>query len=370
MLIIPLDILSFDATIFFTYGVRSSIGRAQDCGSWCCGFESRRSPFMNLVIGGTGFLGREIICQLLERGQKVRTLCRRNEDVPKEAEVILGDITDPTSLQMACQGVETVYHTASIPSISLHWKPFYETNVLGTQNVLDACKAAEVRKLIYTSSASVAFDCKPQHGADETAPYPDRWYAHYPHSKAIAEKTILNAASGSLLTCSLRPHLIIGGRDRHLIPRLLARARSGRLFRVGDGTNLIDIIFVENAALGHIQAAEALTGTESPVNGNAYFLSQGKPVNCWNWINEVLTMKGLPKVRRSISFSAAWALGWTLESIYKYCRLPGEPVMTRFLAAQLAVTHYLSIAKAQRDFGYAPMVSMEEGMRRLAETHL
>ena len=338
---------------------------------------------MNLVIGGTGFLGREIIGQLLERGQKVRALCRRSGWMPEGTEFVLGDITDPASLQKACQGVETVYHTAAIPSISLHWKPFYDTNVVGAQNVLDACKAAGVRKLIYTSSASVTFDCKPQHGIDETAPYPDRWFAHYPRSKAIAEKMILEAAgvdgrrrtengrrvpaaqSPELLTCSIRPHLIIGSRDRHLIPRLLQRAQSGRLFRVGDGTNLIDIIFIENAALGHILAAEALMGPESPVNGNAYFLSQGEPVNCWDWINEVLTMKGLPKVRRSISFSAAWMLGWTLENVYKCCRFQGEPVMTRFLAAQLAHTHYLNIAKARRDFGYVPVVSMGEGMKRL-----
>ena len=323
---------------------------------------------MNLVIGGTGFLGREIICQLLERRQKVRTLCRRSEDLPEGAEVVLGDLADPVSLQKACQGIETVYHTASVPSISLHWKPFYETNVLGAQNVLNACKATGVRKLIYTSSASVTFDCNPQHNADETTPYPDRWFAHYPRSKAIAEKMILDAASDSLLTCSLRPHLIIGRRDRHLIPRLLQRARSGRLFRVGNGKNLIDIIFVENAAIGHIQAAETLTGKESPVNGNAYFLSQGEPVNCWDWIDEVLAMNGLPKVKWSIPFALAWTLGWMLEGVYKHCRLQGEPVMTRFLAAQLAHTHYLNIAKAKRDFGYVPMVSMEEGMKRLADS--
>ena len=321
---------------------------------------------VNLVIGGTGFLGREIICQLLERGQKVRTLCRRNEDIPGGAEVVLGDIKDPASLQKACQGIETVYHTASVPGISVHWKPYYETNVLGAQNVLDACQAAGVRKLIYTSSASVIFNCKPQPGIDETARYPDRWLAHYPHSKAIAEKMILDAAAASpLLTCALRPHLIIGKRDRHLVPRLVERAKSGRLFRVGDGQNMIDIIFIENAAQGHIQAAEALTNKESPVNGNAYFLSQGEPVNCWDWINEVLTIKGLPTVKRSIPLSAAWALGLALEGWYKCFQLQGEPVMTRFLAAQLGHTHYLNISKAKRDFGYVPQVSMAEGMRRL-----
>ena len=320
---------------------------------------------MNLVIGGTGFLGREIACQLLERGQRVRTFCRRNGDVPEGAEIVLGDLVNPISLRKACQGVETVYHTASIPSISVHWKPFYEINVLGAKNVLDACKATGVRKLIYTSSASVIFNCRSQPGIDETAPYPDRWLAHYPHSKAIAERMILDAASDSLLTCAIRPHLIIGRRDRHLIPRLLARAKAGRLFRVGDGTNLIDIIFVENAAWGHIQAAETLTCKESPVNGNAYFLSQGEPVNCWDWINEVLAMKGLLTVKRSIPFSVAWALGLALEGWYKCCQLQGEPVMTRFLAAQLAHTHYLNIAKARRDFGYAPLVSMAEGMKQL-----
>jgi len=333
---------------------------------------------MNLVIGGTGFLGGEIIRQLLERGQKVRTLCRRNGDVPEGAEVVLGDITDHPSLERACQGVETVYHTASIPSISVHWDPFFATNIIGTLNVRDVCRKVGVQKMIYTSSASVIFNGKPQHGVDETTPYPTEWLAHYPHSKAVAERLVLDTATehptqdrseqGSLLTCSIRPHLIIGKRDRHLIPRLLQRAESGRLFRVGNGKNLIDIIFVENAALGHIQAAEALTSKESPVNGNAYFLSQGEPVNCWEWIDEVLVMKGLPKVKRSISHTAAWMLGLALEGWYTCFRLRGEPIMTRFLAAELALTHYLNIDKARRDFGYAPVVSMAEGMRRLEET--
>lgn len=329
---------------------------------------------MNLVIGGTGFLGGEIVRQLLERGEKVRAFCRRQPAEPNHAEIVLGNLADRQALHNACRGVETVYHTASLPSISVHWKPFYETNIVGAQNVLDACRDNGVRRLIYTSSASVTFNCQPQKGVDESLPYPNRWLAHYPHSKAIAEKMILDSVSSNhlgsrvpFLACSLRPHLIIGHRDRHLFPRLFARAEQGRLFRVGDGSNLIDIIFVENAALAHIQAANALTDSSSPVNGNAYYISQGKPVNCWNWINEILSMKGLPNVQRSISLKTAWQVGCFLESCYKLFRLSGEPWMTRFLAAQLAQTHYLNISKAKKDFGYEPKLSYEEGMEHLKQ---
>jgi nucleoside-diphosphate-sugar epimerase len=329
---------------------------------------------MNLVIGGTGFLGGEIVRQLLERGERVRAFCRRRPEESGDAEIVLGNLSDRQSLLNACRGVETVYHTASLPSISVHWKPFYETNIAGTQNVIDACCENGIRRLIYTSSASVTFNCQPQKGVDESAPYPKHWLAHYPHSKAIAEKMILDAVSPNnpnskvpFLACALRPHLIIGHRDRHLFPRLFKRAQRGRLFQVGDGSNLIDIIFVENAAFAHIQAANALTDSSSPVNGNAYYISQGKPVNCWNWINEILTIKKLPKVQQSISLKTAWKLGCFLEGWYKLFRLSGEPLMTRFLAAQLAQTHYLNIAKAKKDFGYEPKLSYEDGMELLKQ---
>ena len=168
-----------------------------------------------------------------------------------------------------------------------------------------------------------------------------------------------------LLTCALRPHLIWGPRDRHLIPRVLERARSGRLRRVGDGTNLIDTVYVENAAAAHLLAADALR-PGSPVAGRAYFISQGEPVNCWAWIDELLAMAGLPPVRKSISLRAAWAVGAACEAAYWLLRLRGEPPMSRFLAAQMATSHYFDIARARRDFGYEPKISMAEGMRRLA----
>lgn len=316
-----------------------------------------------LVTGATGFLGRYIVRQLHERGETVRALVRKPEEFPDAVEVVRGDLTDRDSIFSATRNIETVFHTAALPGISMQWRPFYETNVVGTQNVIAACQANGVKRLVFTGSPSVTFDGKPQENVDESAPYPTRWLAHYPHSKAIAEQAVLNAEG--LLTCSLRPHLIWGPGDRHLIPRLLDRARRGRLMRVGDGRNLIDMIYVENAAAAHLQAADALTDEKSPVNRNAYFLSQGEPVRCWDWIDEILKGFGLPPVKRSISFGTAWTVGVGFETVYRLFGRRGEPMMTRFLAAQLALHHYFCIDKAKRDFGYKPIISTEEGMNRL-----
>jgi len=167
------------------------------------------------------------------------------------------------------------------------------------------------------------------------------------------------------MTCSLRPHLIWGPRDQHLIPRLLDRARSGKLRRVGDGTNLVDMVYVENAAAAHLQAADALR-KGSPVCGSAYFISQGEPVNCWDWINEIVGLAGIESIRKSISLSAAWRIGALMEFVYGLLRIESEPRMTRFLAAQLATSHYFDISRASKDFGYEPLISTAQGMRRLA----
>ncbi|MDR1960127.1 MAG: NAD-dependent epimerase/dehydratase family protein [Planctomycetaceae bacterium] len=322
-----------------------------------------------LVTGGGGFLGQHIVEQLAARGDQVRTFGRnRYQELERwNVEQFQGNLCSREDVFAACTNIDTVFHTAAIPAITCQWKPFYETNIIGTQNVIHACLENGVKKLIYTSSPCVVFDGKEKNGVDESVPYPDRWLAHYPHSKAVAEKMILNHnGCKGLLTCSLRPHLIWGPGDKNLIPRLLERALSGHLHRVGDGTNLVDTIYVDNAAEAHLQAADALAAG-SPVAGSAYFLSQGDPVNCWKWIDELLDLAGLPPVRKAVSLNHAWIVGTFLEKVYTFCRFTGEPVMTRFLATQLALSHWFDISRAQRDFGYTPTVSTTEGMHRLRQ---
>jgi nucleoside-diphosphate-sugar epimerase len=171
---------------------------------------------------------------------------------------------------------------------------------------------------------------------------------------------------GGLLTCSLRPHLIWGPRDQHLIPRLIERARRGQLRQIGDGKNLIDAVYIDNAAAAHLLAADALRPA-SLAAGKAYFITNGEPVNCWQWINEILALAGLPPVTQRISLPAAYAAGAAIEAVWTVLRRTDEPRMTRFLAAQLATSHYFDITAARRDLGYHPQVSMAEGMRRLGE---
>ncbi|MGL6226081.1 MAG: NAD-dependent epimerase/dehydratase family protein [Thermoguttaceae bacterium] len=328
-----------------------------------------------LVTGGGGFLGRYIVQALLERGETVRTFARKDYPELKKmgVQVLRGDIRNKEDVQKACQDMDLVFHTAALPGIQCQWTPFYETNVLGTQHVIEGCREHNISRLVYTSSPSVVFAGKSQENIDESVPYPEKWLAHYPHSKALGEQLVLEAngtplrnGKGRLLTCSLRPHLLWGPHDQHLIPRLLDRARSGRLMRVGDGKNLVDQLYIENAAQAHLQAADALT-PDSAVQGRAYFLSQGEPINCWDWINEILGFVDLEPVQRQLPFQAAWTIGAVLETVYSLLGLKGEPRMSRFLAAQLATSHYYDISAARRDFGFSPMISTHEGMQRLRD---
>lgn len=321
-----------------------------------------------LITGATGFLGRFVTQRFIAAGAKVTVVARKVS--PELAElpvrILQADLRDYQRLRDACQEQDVVQHVGGISGIWGKWTDFYATNTLSTQALLEGARQYGVQKFVYTSSPSVTFDGRDQCGVDESVPYARRWLCHYPHSKMLAEKAVL-AAHGrdGLLTCALRPHLIWGPGDRHLIPRVLARARAGQLRRIGDGKNLIDIVHVENAAHAQWLATQALQ-PDSPVGGKAYFISQGEPVNCWEWINQILQLADLPPVRRSISRHLAGWIGGALE-----CAQPlltrNEPRMTRFLASQLSCSHYFNISAAQRELGYQVLVSTDDGMRRLAK---
>ncbi|MGD9854239.1 MAG: NAD-dependent epimerase/dehydratase family protein [Planctomycetaceae bacterium] len=322
-----------------------------------------------LVTGGGGFLGMYIVERLVARGDRVRVFCRGSYGRLDElgVETVQGDLCEGAAVAAACAGVDLVFHVAALPGIWGPWRRFYDVNTRGTEHVIAGCRQHGVGRLVFTSSPSVVHDGRPHENADESLPYPERYLCHYPHTKALAERAVLAAHEpGRLLTVSLRPHLVWGPRDNHLIPRLIQRARTGRLVQVGNGENWISMSYVENAAAAHLIAAESLKD-DSAAGGQAYFINEPEPVRLWDWINEILRRAGLPAVRRRISAKTARRMGLVLEGIYSVLRLPGEPPMTRFLASQLSESHTYSTAKAARDFKYSPEIRVEEGMRRLEQ---
>jgi nucleoside-diphosphate-sugar epimerase len=319
------------------------------------------------VTGGGGFLGSAIVRMLRERGDEVRALCRGDYPALREAgaEVVRGDLADPVAVERACAGCDAVIHAAALAGIWGRYSDYRRTNVDGTANVIAACRKAGIRRLVYTSSPSVSYGPQGVAGGDESLPYPRKQGSHYSATKAEAERMVMAADGAELRTCSLRPHLIWGPGDNHLAPRLVSRAKAGTLRIVGNGENLIDTIYVDNAARAHLLALDRL-GAEGPPAGRIYFLSQGQPIRAREWIDRILASAGLPPVRKRISIGAAVAAGAACELVYSAFRISSEPPMTRFLAHQLSAPHWFDIGAAKRDLGYEPEIDMEEGFRRLA----
>jgi nucleoside-diphosphate-sugar epimerase len=322
------------------------------------------APKKVLVTGGGGFLGRAIVKLLVQRGDHVRSFSRNfyPELASMGVEQMQGDIRDYTAIGQALKGVDLVFHTAAKAGIWGNYSDYYEINVTGTQNVVAGCKKHHIPKLIYTSSPSVVFNGTDMEGVNESAPYPARYYAHYPKTKAMAEQNVIRAAGQGLMTIILRPHLIWGPRDKHFVPRIISRAK--HLIRVGSGRNLVDTVYIDNAADAHILAADGLEKNPK-LSGNMYFISQRDPVALWDMINHLLKAAGLLPVKRSMPHRVAWLMGFILEFSYRAFHISGEPRMTRFLANELAKAHWFDISAAEKDLGYTPRISTTEGLRRL-----
>jgi 2-alkyl-3-oxoalkanoate reductase len=322
-----------------------------------------------LVTGGGGFLGSHLSCRLQEMGHRVSVLGRRRyPELPENIIQFQANLRDPKAVSQACRDQDSVFHAGALPGIWGSKRDFYDTNVDGTRHVIEGCIEHGVRKLVFTSSPSVIYNQTDMENVDESSPYPSHYLSDYPKTKALAEQQVV-AANGQqgLLTVCLRPHLIWGPGDPHLVPRIIEQAKKGQLVRVGEGTNRVDIIYIDNAVEGHIRAWQALE-PGSPVAGKCYFLSDGEPVVLWDWINQLLASLGIRPVTKSISYGMAKNLGRILEGVYRVFGLAGEPRMTRFLAGQLATSHYFDISRARRDFNYEVRVSPEEGMKRLLKS--
>ena len=320
-----------------------------------------------VVTGGGGFVGKAVVKLLISQGVETAVVGRNNYPELTElgVTVLKGDIRDRDFLVRAFRGYDTVFHVAAKAGVWGGWDEYYSINVTGTRHVIDACQENSITTLVYTSTPSVVFAGE-MHGADESLPYASKFLCNYAHTKAMAEKMVLDADCEGLMTTAIRPHLVWGPGDTNLIPRLLARGKKKLLKIVGDGRNRVDISYIDNVASAHVLAAENLK-TDRTARGKAYFISQGEPVYLWEWINGLFETLDIPVVSKRVGFRKAYLAGLLLEMIYSSFRITKEPLMTRFLAEQLAKSHWFSIKSAETDFGYRPLVSTSDGVKRMVE---
>ena len=321
-----------------------------------------------LVTGGGGFLGRALCRGLVQRGHEVVSFNRGLYPVLDRLGVrqLRGDLADRDAVIGAAQDCEAIFHNAARAGAWGSYDSYHRANVIGTDNVLAACRTHGIDRLVYTSTPSVTH--RATHpvagGTADSVPYGKDFKAAYAATKTIAEKAVLAANDAELATVALRPRLIWGPGDNQLLPRLVERAKAGRLRFVGDGNNVIDTTYIDNAAQAHFDAFDHLA-PGAACAGRAYFISNGEPKTVRETVNGLLRAAGAPQVDKTIPFGAAYAVGMACEAAWSLLPLRGEPPMTRFLAEQLSTTHWYDMGPAQRDFGYRPRVSFHDGLTQL-----
>ncbi len=324
------------------------------------------------VTGAGGFLAGRLIRKLLSEGHEVWGLARsRNQQIEELSNLglksVRSDIREGNSLHQVFAlasrtgGLHGVFHTAAKVGAWGTWKDFYATNVDGTRYMIDCCRDFAVPRLVFTSSPSVVLGGQDVCGGDESLPYASDSTSRYSQSKAMAEKMVLAAhGKDGLSTVALRPHLILGPGDRHLVPRLVEMQKKGRLAVVGDGKNRVDVIHVDNAVEAHLMAMRSL-GPNSRHGGKAYFLGQERPVVLWDFINAILEAKGLPSVKRRVPATLAYTVGTLMEA---WATITGKETddvpMTRFAALQMSRSHYFNHQAFHRDVGNYLKFTLED----------
>ena len=323
-----------------------------------------------LVTGGGGFLGSSICRQLAQQKHQVIAF-QRSPAQQLQAEGILvtqGDITDYRGLLTAAKDCEAIIHTAGKAGLWGDPADYHHINVDGTANVIAVCRERAIPNLVYTSSPSIVHSGSDISGADESLPIADHFFAPYPASKAEAEKMVAAANTTELKTTALRPHLIWGPGDPHILPRLAAKARGGTLALPGPD-KIIDTIFVENAALAHVKALEELKGA-ARCAGKAYFVTNNEPMAQGEIIRKLLSAIGIDVKIRPVPVALAKTAGSVCEFAWRTFGLKSEPPVTRFSVEQLATAHWFDTSAAERDFGYVPTISIEQGLNHLREQHV
>ena len=323
-----------------------------------------------LVTGGGGFLGSAICRQLLSQGHEVIAFQRSRAKHLKAPgiQIVRGDVTDISDLLKASKNCDAIIHTAGKAGVWGDPAEYQKINVEGTTNVIRTCRDLSIPNLVHTSSPSVVHCGSDIENGNESLPIAKHFTSPYPATKALAEKIVLASNRDGLRTVALRPHLIWGPGDPHILPRLAKKVRGGKLALPGP-QKVIDTIFIENAAQAHVMALQELQG-KARCSGKPYFITNNEPLPQGEIIQKLLAAIGITVEIRSIPTGLARAVGTVCEFSWRILPLSGEPPITRFAVDQLGTAHWFDTSAAERDFGYRPEISIAEGLAILSKRSL
>ncbi len=320
-----------------------------------------------LVTGATGFLGQALARRLRSQQFDVSAL-GRNPAVLAQLEregmrPIQADLADRQAVAAACQGQAIVFHVGALAAPWGKREDFYRSNVLGTQNVITGCETHSVGRLVHVSTPSIYFGLDSLVDVAEDAPLPARPVNEYARTKLLAETEVDSAFARGVPVLTIRPRAIFGPGDTAILPRLIARLKTGRLPVIGDGRNLIDMTYVENVVDALLLCATSPAATL----GKKYNITNGESTALWPLIEKLCTALGYPLPKRHIPYRVADGAAALMEIVYGL--LPGqpEPPLTRYSVALLAKNTTLDISAARRELGYQPQISVEEGFQRFVE---
>lgn len=323
-----------------------------------------------LVTGAGSLLMREVAIALAVRGEEVVCMQRREAHFPEGVHVHqeLGDITNLNAVTKAMGGCDVVVHGAARVGVLGTWDEFYNTNVVGTRNILSAAHSLGVSRIVHVSTPSVAHIGDSLVGALATPAVTGHKNAFYAESKAIAEIEALHANNSSCAVVAIRPHLVWGPGDTQLVGRIVQRAEANRLAMVGSGDALIDSTYISNAVSALIAAVDAVE-VGAPCAGKAYVIANGEPRTVRELMQKICTAAGVPFHPKKVPLSIALVVGSLVERVWPRVG-KGEPPLTRFVAEQLGTAHWFDPRPAAHDLKWSPTVTLDEGFLELHQWFL
>lgn len=320
-----------------------------------------------LVTGAGGFIGSNLSKELVKRGYRVRVLLRekKDEEGPKDliknnqVEVVFGDLLDKKSLKLACKGVKIIFHLAAkCCDINIkEYCPYYETNVLGTKNLVESCPKDIQRFVFYSSIMVTKAPPNPVIIHEDYAGFPS---GPYGRSKKEAEEYLLMKYNkeGFPVTI-LRPSTTYGPRDMVQYP-LFKTIQKGIFFQIGSGNNLMSYVYVKNLIEATISAAFSKNTL-----GKFYYISDEHPYKFKEIVKECYNALG----KNPPKFSVPFPIAYIGSAIFSFaCRAFGiEPIIFPSRVNTMVSNYAYSIKKAKKDFGYAPRYGLKEAMQETCQ---